>query len=111
MYHCHILSHEDMGMMGQFIVGPAASIATENAAQTHLHVAPTLLAGNAGRLVITADNGWEPLHLQGYDQSGRLLFDESGVDHLDAYRLSTGLNYLYITTAQGTAVFQITKTN
>jgi len=30
MYHCHILSHEDNGMMGQFIVKAAASGTVEN---------------------------------------------------------------------------------
>jgi len=31
MYHCHILSHEDNGMMGQFIVKAPASGTIENA--------------------------------------------------------------------------------
>ena len=27
MYHCHMLTHEDGGMMGQFVVSPPADIA------------------------------------------------------------------------------------
>lgn len=36
MYHCHILSHEDNGMMGQFIINPSSSGVLENSA-TDIH--------------------------------------------------------------------------
>lgn len=40
MYHCHILSHEDGGMMGQFIVNPAASGTSGVAEQPTFSVSP-----------------------------------------------------------------------
>ncbi len=39
MYHCHILSHEDNGMMGQFIVKAAASGTVEKV-ENNLHFYP-----------------------------------------------------------------------
>jgi len=36
MYHCHLLNHEDGGMMGQFLVVPRAGDATPSEA-LHVH--------------------------------------------------------------------------
>lgn len=110
MYHCHILSHEDTGMMGQFVVGPGVSGTTENAAQDHLRVSPNLLK-SGDRVTITADNGWEPIRVEVYDQMGRLLFSEPNATSIPANRLSSGMNTLKIFTVRGTAVFKIVKTN
>lgn len=110
MYHCHILSHEDTGMMGQFIVGPGASGTKENAAQDHLRVSPNLLK-SGDRVTITADNGWEPVRVEVYDQTGRLQFAEPNATSIPANRLSAGMNALKIFTVRGTAVFKIVKTN
>lgn len=41
MYHCHILSHEDNGMMGQFIINPAPSAVSEFAAPGQFTVFPS----------------------------------------------------------------------
>lgn len=41
MYHCHILMHEDDGMMGQFVVGGAATgISTVNASKNKVIIYP-----------------------------------------------------------------------
>lgn len=40
MFHCHILSHEDGGMMGQFIVNPAVSGTEELGKQNPLTISP-----------------------------------------------------------------------
>lgn len=111
MYHCHILSHEDTGMMGQFIVNAAASGTIENAAQEHLRISPTLLAPGLEKVEISADNGWEPIRVEVYDQMGRLLLAEPNATSIPANRLNAGMNSLIIFTARGTAVFKIVKTN
>lgn len=111
MYHCHILSHEDTGMMGQFIVNSAASGTIENAAQEHLRISPTLLAPGLEKVEISADNGWEPVRIEVYDQDGRLLLTERNATRIAADRLASGMNSIQIFTARGTAVFKIVKTN
>ncbi len=110
MYHCHILSHEDTGMMGQFIVNAAASGVRENSAQGHLRVSPTLLAPGVEKVEIRADNGWEPIRVEVYDSMGRLLWAEQNTTHIAADRLATGMNVIKIFTARGTAVFKMVKT-
>jgi bilirubin oxidase len=111
MYHCHILSHEDTGMMGQFIVNSAASGTIENIAQEHLRISPTLLAPGLEKVEINADNGWEPVRIEVYDQDGRLLLTERNATRIAADRLASGMNSIHIFTARGTAVFKIVKTN
>jgi len=111
MYHCHILSHEDTGMMGQFIVNSAASGTIENAAQEHLRISPTLLAPGLEKVEISADNGWEPVRIEVYGQDGRLLLTERNATRIAADRLASGVNSIQIFTARGTAVFKIVKTN
>lgn len=52
MFHCHILSHEDGGMMGQFIVNPTASATFEQVQQGTLTISPN---PGKGSFVIEAD--------------------------------------------------------
>jgi blue copper oxidase len=40
MYHCHILSHEDHGMMGQFIINPLSSGVRDAAEELPLRIYP-----------------------------------------------------------------------
>lgn len=71
MFHCHILSHEDGGMMGQFIVNPTASGTEEPAQQGLLTISPN---PGKGSFVIEADlpeAGDATMTLHGAD--GRLL--------------------------------------
>lgn len=52
MFHCHILSHEDGGMMGQFIVNPAVSGTEEPIQQGTLTISPN---PGKGSFIIEAD--------------------------------------------------------
>lgn len=66
MYHCHMLTHEDMGMMGQFlVVGNDVGIAEETIANWSLYPNPT-----SGEITISAD---EPLELEIYSANGKLV--------------------------------------
>ena len=111
MYHCHILSHEDTGMMGQFIVNAAASGTTENAAQQHVQVSPTLLNTGQETVRISADSDWEPVRVEVFDQLGRLLLTQPNGTNIPANQLASGMNLLKIYTVRGTAIFKIVKTN
>ena len=111
MYHCHILSHEDNGMMGQFIIQPAGTGTTEDGVEQHLRVSPTLLGPGTEKVEISADNGWEPRRLEVYDLLGRLLFNKPFATSIGASLFAKGENVLRISTAGGTAVFKIIKTN
>lgn len=111
MYHCHILSHEDTGMMGQFIVNAAASGTTENAAQQHVQVSPTLLNTGQETVRISADSDWEPVRVEVFDQLGRLLLTQPNGTNIHANQLASGMNLLKIYTVRGTAIFKIVKIN
>jgi bilirubin oxidase len=52
MFHCHILSHEDGGMMGQFLVEPAMSGVVEAARTGALRISPN---PGRGRFILEAD--------------------------------------------------------
>ena len=66
MYHCHMLTHEDMGMMGQFlVVGNDAGLSEETIANWSLYPNPT-----SGEITISAD---EPLELEVYSANGKLV--------------------------------------
>jgi bilirubin oxidase len=45
MYHCHMLTHEDMGMMGQFIVSVPTAIETNNQEIKNLSIYPNPTEG------------------------------------------------------------------
>jgi len=59
MYHCHILSHEDNGMMGQFTVGPAAPIII-----TATTSDVSCLGGNDGSINLSLSGGVPPYTFQ-----------------------------------------------
>jgi hypothetical protein len=109
MYHCHILSHEDAGMMGHFIVQPAPSGTTQSAAVRHLRLWPTLLLSGSETVEISADHGWEALRVEVYDALGRPVLTERNVNRIAGGRLARGLNTVRIFTAGGTAVFKVLK--
>src|SRR5690606_7086861 len=103
--------HEDTGMMGQFIVNAAASGTTENAAQQHVQVSPTLLNTGQETVRISADSDWEPVRVEVFDQLGRLLLTQPNGTDIHANQLASGMNLLKIYTVRGTAIFKIVKIN
>jgi hypothetical protein len=66
----------------------AASGTFENAAQEHLRVSPTLLAPGLEKVEISADNGWEPIRVEVYDQDGCLLLTERNATRIAVDRLA-----------------------
>jgi len=69
MYHCHILMHEDDGMMGQFVIVDSTALAVNEISNTQLKVYPNPASD---RLNI-AVNGTDIQEIQLFNISGELL--------------------------------------
>lgn len=79
MYHCHILMHEDDGMMGQFIVGPSAWVGVEDIANGPLTMYPNPAQSRIFIKALSAGS-----HVMVADMTGRKYFDASiGNSQLD----------------------------
>ncbi len=70
MYHCHILSHEDNGMMGQFIVNPISSSIEEPPKDESVRLFPNPATCNSN-LWVEADS--DLLSLDVFDTQGSLI--------------------------------------
>lgn len=76
MYHCHMLTHEDDGMMGQFeVVDETIGIGEDSFVFDNIIMYPNPL--NEGNSILTIDdpdNGFDRYKL--YDLSGRILSEQ-----------------------------------
>jgi bilirubin oxidase len=99
MYHCHILSHEDTGMMGQFIV-TAPATATEDAPPN----SPCPICFNALPMPTGIDLS-KAVRAEIFDLTGRLiLVHEKGYlsgQTLDISGLPTGTYLMKMSDATG----------
>jgi blue copper oxidase len=73
MYHCHILDHEDMGMMGQYVVASPSPVTEKN--ETSLSFYPTLVTDYLNVSNNTNQNG--PTTLKIYSSLGQMVYDQS----------------------------------
>lgn len=107
MYHCHMLTHEDQGMMGQFLVNSPfpTAIPELNKAQGKLQLYPN--PANTSVWVKTPEQISLPLQLQLHDSQGRLVHQQqlnSPQENINIEQLAPGL---YIFSARnGEMVFQ-----
>jgi bilirubin oxidase len=88
MYHCHMLTHEDGGMMGQFLVIDTTTGIHENALAENMYsIFPNpVMAGD----FITINASVEIDKIDMFDVSGRLLVAETlRINHTNRYRMST----------------------
>lgn len=72
MYHCHILTHEDMGMMGQFLVTENVGIEEKTSKDFTIFPNPS-----SDRITLLINQGLNPTEYKIFDQSGRTV--KSGV--------------------------------
>ncbi len=71
MYHCHILMHEDDGMMGQFIVGTTfAGVSEEHETKNGVIVYPNPSNGLLNIILTNTNNGISTLY-KVYNANGR----------------------------------------
>ncbi len=94
MYHCHMLTHEDGGMMGQFVVvGPTS--AKENLPENEVLVYPN---PSQGRIRLTCEAGLEPEKVVVYNQLGQevpvSIIKEDNALAIEGLR--NGVFYLYL---------------
>ncbi len=74
MYHCHILMHEDGGMMGQFVVRPsAAGVKNITLNETKISVLPNP-AKDYIHINLSEIDVSEPLSLKVYDVLGKTIY-------------------------------------
>jgi FtsP/CotA-like multicopper oxidase with cupredoxin domain len=107
MYHCHMLTHEDDGMMGQFLVMPPPNVGTGNVV-----VKPALpqLFPNPARehLTLTLPGDGASGELMIMDALGRLLLTEqvrSNQITIDISALASG-NYRCVLRTEGATLVQ-----
>ncbi len=100
MYHCHMLTHEDDGMMGQFLVNSpfTSSIKQYGSQKASIHLYPN--PANSEVYINSKANANKPLNLEIKDLQGRLLktavlYDERA--RVDISELLPGI-YLFMAT-------------
>ena len=88
MYHCHILMHEDGGMMGQFVVKPNVTAVKEiKLNEVLIYVYPNPAKNNL-TIKVTEVNTSEPLHIKVYDMLGKIVFESSITQSLNDIKVS-----------------------
>lgn len=76
MYHCHILMHEDAGMMGQFVVKPKATgIAETDVKDASVRMFPNP-AQDYVQILIGTDGNSKAADLTIHDALGKLIYQE-----------------------------------
>lgn len=97
VYHCHILMHEDDGMMGQFLVVPSGFVGLdENLVLTQsIKVFPNPVS-NSFRFELPEINSTYDIRV--IDMSGRVVFSQNGntLNFIDASNLSEGIYQVLI---------------
>ena len=105
MYHCHMLTHEDDGMMGQFtVVGNATGTGELNNAAIEIFPNPT---SNA----ITIKN-LTPYTIEIYNTTGQLIEQKMKIEGAVTYDLSAyapGVYYFNIKTNESNHMYKIIK--
>jgi blue copper oxidase len=109
MYHCHILDHEDMGMMGQYVVASANPVVENSKAS--LAIYPSLVTEYL--YVSNFTSHQSPLTLKIYTSFGQLVHEQSMPEQpnhqVDMSALSPGF-YTVLTQIGGQQIqFQFIK--
>jgi blue copper oxidase len=96
MYHCHMLTHEDMGMMGQFLVTDVTQGNEEVALEDNLTVFPN---PTTGFLHFTTAETTTYNWVQVTDMQGRNVYEQPFVETLDLNHLPSGMYMVTVTAA------------
>ncbi|MCE3260260.1 MAG: hypothetical protein K0S12_1901 [Bacteroidetes bacterium] len=102
MYHCHMLKHEDDGMMGQFNVQCAITGMDDNAgADNSLIIFPNPASD---KLYLHLSGKFKQAEIMVYDQAGRSIFSAShrGNSAIDVSKWSKGFYTVKISDGQNT---------
>lgn len=75
MYHCHILMHEDAGMMGQFLVVPADYVQMNSSL---IKTTPFVVYPNPVESEIHWDAKWQVSKIRVVNSQGKVVFKSDG---------------------------------
>lgn len=108
MYHCHILPHEDKGMMGQFVVWDGVS----SIGSQEIGIDMVLFPNPAGNALYLKGKISEASKVQILDINGRILKEQSlspfdGVINLDIKGLPSGIILVAWQTSHGNSVKKV----
>ncbi len=105
MYHCHMLSHEDEGMMGQFIVVDNSTAVTEFEKDA-ISIYPNPVSN-----IITI-NGMEQATVELYNSSGQLLQIKETIGNVEQFDLTeyaAGIYFFNVKTAEESRAYKVVK--
>ena len=105
MYHCHMLYHEDKGMMGQFVVVDESVAAEEvQSTNTTLYPNPT-----SGEILLEGAAGAE---VKLYELTGALLLSKKTVSGQESFNLNpypAGVYMFQVSSRGKTEMFKVVK--
>lgn len=107
MYHCHMLTHEDGGMMGQFIVASPNSSTNEIISQNGLTIYP-----NPATEVISITGTDEPISVKVMDANGRIFITKTlnGLEkQISIDELAAGTYFLHLVSNEGEETIRFVK--
>lgn len=103
MYHCHMLSHEDDGMMGQFLVLGAATNTNNLLLEDEILIYPNPMINQFQISLKNEDNLIEKIQIT--DVLGRIIYNENEVNTtiqtVNTQRWSSGIYHVFIKTKDG----------
>ena len=91
MYHCHILSHEDGGMMGQFMVEDRTSSVAENSVDEYLKT-----TFDEDQIFILSMKGEQIDDIRLFNQMGQLVLRSSEVSDRTSLPIKNIVSGIYI---------------
>jgi bilirubin oxidase len=107
MYHCHLLTHEDDGMMGQFLVRDTSTVsAMQHSEKLNVKLFPNPFSDKATLMldIDLADN----LSLEIYDLQGKMLRSIQNIStkiiEIDRKGMPLG-NYFYVLRSDGKIIY------
>lgn len=94
MYHCHMLTHEDDGMMGQFVVSSSLSVSEHSTEDKRVSIFPN---PSLGKVIMNFDE--VPSGIVVYDARGREIRSIQEIDGAQVIleNLPAGMNYVSLT--------------
>lgn len=101
MYHCHINSHEDNGMMGQFIVNSNSSTGIKKVSINNgIHIYPN--PSNTNWTIIGYNNNLDETSISLFNNIGQLTYQKTilkglFIETIQNDNLKSGIYYLQIT--------------
>lgn len=112
MFHCHLLHHEDEGMMGSFLVLDTNATGIKNPSiNNSIHIYPN---PSSQKWIITYTTPTEEMQAEVYDTFGRLITSgsmnfESAVLEIDNTEYTPGIYFLRLKNKNTYSTFKLIK--